>query len=43
MIRHRGREYPIGPGDVWLLPAEIGPVEVVPSEPVTLLECGLPE
>jgi mannose-6-phosphate isomerase len=42
VIRHRGREYPIGLGDVWLLPAETGPVEIVPSEPVTLLECGIP-
>lgn len=43
VIRHRGNEYPIGLGDVWLLPAETGPVEVVPSEPVTLLECGIPD
>ena len=42
VIRHRGNEYPIGPGDVWLLPADTGPVEVAPGEPVTLLECGIP-
>lgn len=42
VIRHRGAEYPIGLGDVWLLPAETGPVEVVPSEPASILECGIP-
>jgi mannose-6-phosphate isomerase len=42
VIRQRGNEYPIGLGDVWLLPAETGPVEVEPSEPVTILECGIP-
>jgi mannose-6-phosphate isomerase len=42
VIRHRGTEYPIGLGDVWLLPAETGPVEVVPAGPVALLECGIP-
>jgi mannose-6-phosphate isomerase len=42
VIRQRGAEYPIGLGDVWLLPAETGPVEVDPGEPVTILECGIP-
>lgn len=42
-IRHKGVEYPIGLGDVWLLPAEVGPCECVPHGPVTILECGLPE
>lgn len=42
LIRHRGNEYPIGPGDVWLIPAATGPVEVAPAGPVTILECGIP-
>jgi mannose-6-phosphate isomerase len=42
VIRHRGNEYPIGLGDVWLLSAETGPVEVVPDGRVTVLECGIP-
>lgn len=42
VLRHRGREYPVRLGDVWLLPAEAGPVEVVPDGVVTLLECGIP-
>jgi len=41
-IRHRAAEYPIGPGDVWLLPAETGPVQVVPDGPAVILECGIP-
>ena len=42
VIRHRKAEYPIGLGDVWLLPAEAGPVEVVPDGVVSILECGIP-
>jgi mannose-6-phosphate isomerase len=42
VIRHRQAEYPLGLGDVWLLPAETGPVEIVPTGPVSILECGLP-
>jgi len=42
VLRHRGTEYPISPGAVWLLPAETGPVEVTPREPATILECGIP-
>ena len=41
-IRHRGAEYPVRAGDVWLLPAQAGPVEVVPDGPVTILECAIP-
>jgi mannose-6-phosphate isomerase len=45
-VHARGGEEPLGPGDVMLLPAELGPVLVVPEEaarPVTVLECGLPD
>jgi mannose-6-phosphate isomerase len=42
-IRQGGAEYPLGVGDVWLLPAEVGACECVPHGPVTILECGLPE
>ncbi len=31
VIQHAGKEYPIGPGDVWLLPAEVGACECVPA------------
>ena len=43
MIQYAGVNYPIGPGDVWLLPAEVGECECVSSETVALLECGLVE
>lgn len=33
----------VRPGDVWLLPAELGVCECRPAGRVTLLECGLPE
>jgi mannose-6-phosphate isomerase len=42
VIRHRRAEYPIRVGDVWLLPAQAGPVEVAPAGPATILECGIP-
>lgn len=42
VIRHRGAEYPLGLGDVWLLSAETGPVDVVPDGPAVILECGIP-
>lgn len=42
VIRHRGTEYPLGLGDVWLLPAETGRVDVIPNGPATILECGIP-
>jgi len=41
-LRHGGKEYGIGVGDTWLLPAEVGTCEVVPKGPVVILECGLP-
>jgi mannose-6-phosphate isomerase len=40
-LRHAGKEYPIGLGGVWLLPAEVGACECVPKGPVVILECGL--
>jgi mannose-6-phosphate isomerase len=40
-IRHNGAEYPIGFGDVWLLPDAVGMCECIPHGPVTILECGL--
>lgn len=40
-IRHGGQEYPIGVGDVWLLPAEVGACECVPMGGTVILECGL--
>ena len=43
MLQHAGIDYPVGPGDVWLLPAEVGACQCVPDGPTTLLECGLPE
>jgi mannose-6-phosphate isomerase len=42
VIRHGLGEYPIGLGDVWLLSAETGPVEVIPDGWATILECGIP-
>lgn len=41
LIRHAGQEYPIGVGDVWLLPAEVGACECVPQGGAVILECGL--
>jgi mannose-6-phosphate isomerase len=41
-IRHGTGEYPLELGDVWLVPASAGPVEIVPHGPVTILECGIP-
>ena len=42
VIRHRMTDYPIGLGDVWLLTAETGPVEVIPDGRATILECAIP-
>jgi mannose-6-phosphate isomerase len=38
-----GREYRLATGDVWMLAAEVGACRVMPAEPVTVLECGLPK
>ncbi len=40
-LRHGGKEYGLGVGDTWLLPAEVGACEVVPQGPVVILECSL--
>jgi mannose-6-phosphate isomerase len=37
-----GRRYPLGTGDVVLLPAEVGGCVCVPAGDVTVLECGIP-
>jgi mannose-6-phosphate isomerase len=42
-LRHAGIDYPIGVGDVWLLPAEVGACECVPRGTAVILECGLPQ
>ena len=42
-LESRGVRYPFRAGDVFLLPAEVGACIALPAEPVTLLECGLPE
>jgi mannose-6-phosphate isomerase len=41
-LRHAGTDYPIGLGDVWLLPAEVGSCECMPHGTTVILECGLP-
>lgn len=42
-LESRGSRYAFRIGDVFLLPAEVGQCIALPSEEVTLLECGLPE
>ncbi|MDB5306854.1 MAG: gmuF [Gemmataceae bacterium] len=42
-LESRGAHYPIGPGAVVLLPAEVGECVCRPTGEITLLECGLPE
>jgi mannose-6-phosphate isomerase len=42
-LESNGTRFPFRPGDVYLLPAEVGSCIVVPADEVTLLECGLPE
>ncbi len=41
-LESRGTRYPLGVGDVYLLPAEIGECTCEPTIPLTLLECGIP-
>lgn len=40
-IQVAGRTYAIRPGDVWLIPAEVGPVDINPQSPLCLLEAEL--
>ncbi len=42
-LEHRGTSYPIGRGDVVLLPAEVGACSYRPQNAVSLLEVALPE
>ncbi len=41
-LESAGARYPLGAGDVYLLPAEVGAARVRPVSELTLLECGLP-
>ena len=42
-LEARGSRFAFRTGDVFLLPAEVGECVALPTEDVTLLECGLPE
>jgi mannose-6-phosphate isomerase len=42
-LQHAGERYPLRPGDVLLLPAEVGECRFIPTDEVTLLECGIPD
>jgi mannose-6-phosphate isomerase len=39
---YQGEKFALRPGEVLLLPAQVGACEVRPRGPVTVLECGLP-
>ena len=41
ILHHSAREYPIVPGDVWLLSAEVGACQCIPQGTATILECGI--
>lgn len=41
-IRHDGRSYTLDLGQTLLLPAEIGPCEVLPQGEATILSCSIP-
>ena len=41
-LEHSGTNYPVGHGDVLLLPAEVGACSYRPHTPVTMLEVALP-
>ena len=41
-LEHSGTNYPVGRGDVVLLPAEVGACSYRPHTPVTMLEVALP-
>jgi len=42
-VEHDGVAYPIGKGDVWLLPAVVGACAIRPVRPLSILEIALPE
>ena len=42
-VKYGGAAYPVGRGDVLLLPAVVGACDFHPSSPVSLLEISLPE
>ena len=42
-LEHDGANYPVGHGDVVLLPAEVGACSYRPRDAVSLLEVALPE
>ena len=42
-LEHEGTHYPVGRGDVVLLPAEVGACSYRPRNAVSLLEVALPE
>ena len=42
-LEHGGNHYPVGRGDVFLLPAQVGACSFRPHTTVTLLEVALPE
>jgi mannose-6-phosphate isomerase len=42
-LEHKGTHYPIGLGDVMLLPAEVGACTYLPRNSVTFLEIALPD
>jgi mannose-6-phosphate isomerase len=42
-VEHGGVTYPVGKGDVWLIPAVVGACVFLPLNSVSLLEIALPE
>ena len=41
-VHHRGAAYPLGYGETLLLPAALGPLNVVPKGGATILTCSVP-
>lgn len=41
LLVHAGRQYPIRAGHVYLLPAALGPCEIIPEDSIRIVECGL--
>ncbi len=42
-FHYAGETYPVRTGEVWLIPAELGPTEFIPNSEVELLEIALPD